>query len=154
MIMKKFLLLPLLLIFTISSQASIKGFETDYNTAVKKAAASNKNVMMVFTGSDWCPPCIMMEKNVFSKSDFIKTASKDYVLLVLDFPRKDPALKKKNEPYAAKYGVNGFPTVVLINGKKKELSRTTATAYPSVKQFLSYLTSVKASPIYLLLYVS
>jgi len=62
MIMKKFLLLPLLLIFTISSQASIKGFETDYNTAVKKAASSNKNVMMVFTGSDWCPPCIMMEK--------------------------------------------------------------------------------------------
>jgi len=138
--MQKYLLFSLLLIFTITANASLKGFETDYNTAIKKAAASNKNVMILFTGSDWCPPCMMMEKNVFSKSDFVKAASKDYVLLMLDFPRKNPALEKKNTPVAKKYKVNGYPTVVLLDAKKKELSRTKASTHPSVKQFLAYLS--------------
>lgn len=121
-----------------------KGWETDYNTAIAKAKATGKPVLVEFTGSDWCPPCKMMEKKVFSKSAFIKAASKDFVLLVLDFPRSDRALAKANEPYAEKYGVTGFPSVVILDpsGKKKDLF--IASQYPSIDGMLAKVRASKS----------
>ena len=142
--MKKLLLLPLMLLLSLNLHASMKGWETDYDAAFKKAAESNKQVLTLFTGSDWCPPCMMMEKNVFSKTDFIKKASEKYVLLMLDFPNSKPELKKKNTPYAQTHKIQGFPTVVLLDAKKKEFSRVTASQYPSVDSFLGYLKATLA----------
>jgi len=95
--------------------------------------------MLEFTGSDWCPPCIMMSKKVFSKEEFLKQASEKFVLVHLDFPNGDPELKKKNEPYAEKYEIEGFPTVVLLDSEGKEFTRFFASQYPDIDLFLSHL---------------
>ncbi len=118
-----------------------KGWETNIEKAVAKAKKENKAVMVEFTGSDWCPPCIMMQKKVFSKPEFVKKASEKYVLVVIDIPNKDPQLKKKNEKVMTKYNVSGVPTVILMDDKGKEFTRFTASKYPTVDQFLAHLDS-------------
>ncbi len=119
------------------------GWSTDVEAALKKAKAENKNVLLQFTGSDWCPPCQYMHKNVFTKSEFTSTASKDFILVELDFPRGDKKVSKANEPYAKTYSIEAFPTVVLLNSKGKEYERFTATTYRTVDTFLAHLAEVK-----------
>ena len=133
--------------FTIGSVALVstafakapKGWETEVEAALVIAKKENKGVLLEFTGSDWCPPCMMMQKKVFSKKEFLDGASKDFVLVHLDFPQGDPALKKKNEPVAEKYKIEGFPTVILLDSKGKEFDRFFASEYPDVDGFLAHL---------------
>jgi protein disulfide-isomerase len=79
---------------------------------------------MDFTGSDWCGWCIMLDKEVFSKPEFKEYASKNLVLLELDFPRRKqmPAeTAAQNERLLMKYGIQGFPTVVVFDSSGKPL---------------------------------
>ena len=71
---------------------------TDLDAAKAQAVKENKPVLVDFTGSDWCPPCKALHKNVFESAEFAAVASK-YVLVELDYPRKTsqaPELKAKN----------------------------------------------------------
>ncbi len=117
-----------------------KGWETDVDAAIALAKKEDKAVMLEFTGSDWCPPCIMMAKKVFSKEEFFKNASEDYVLVHLDFPNGDKELKEKNEPYAEKYEIEGFPTVILLDSDGEEFDRFIASSFPDVDKFLAKLS--------------
>lgn len=116
-----------------------KGWETDVAAALEIAKKEKKAVMLEFTGSDWCPPCIMMSKKVFSKDEFFKAASKNYILVHVDFPKSDEALSKKNEPLLEKYNVEGYPTIILLDSEGKEFSRFFAMEYPSVESFVERL---------------
>ena len=100
------------------------GWLTSYEQAQKEAQANHKLLLMDFTGSDWCGWCIMLDKEIFSKPEFKEYASKNLVLLELDFPRgkKMPAeVTAQNERLLMKYGVQGFPTVVVFNSEGKPL---------------------------------
>ncbi len=114
---------------------------TDIDAALAKGKTENKAVMVEFTGSDWCPPCIMMHKKVFSQKTFTDEASKKYILVVIDIPNKDPELKKKNSLVMKKYSVRGVPTVILFGDDSKEFSRFSASQFPSVETFLTQLDS-------------
>jgi thiol:disulfide interchange protein len=116
-----------------------EGWSTDLEKAFVKAKAEKKSVLVEFTGSDWCPPCIAMRKNVFSKKEFVDAASKNYILVELDFPNADPALKEKNQPLAEKYKIEGFPTVILFNSAGKEFNRFFASEFPKTDEFLKHL---------------
>jgi thiol:disulfide interchange protein len=116
-----------------------EGWETDVDAAIALAKKDGKSVMLEFTGSDWCPPCIMMGKKVFSKPEFVKAASKDFVLVHLDFPKGDKELAEKNKPYADKYEIEGYPTVILLDSEGKEFTRFFASQYPDVDKFLAHL---------------
>jgi thioredoxin-related protein len=121
--MKK-LILTLLLLATITARAELTWL-TDLDEAKKVAAKENKKILVDFTGSDWCGYCIMLHKEVFATEPFEKFA-KDYVLVELDFPKKkeQPAAEKaKNQAASKKFGVNGFPTVILLSASGKELNR-------------------------------
>ncbi len=126
----------LLIIAAPLSFAGGAGWKTDLAAAKVQAKAEGKGILIEFTGSDWCPPCIMMRKKVFSKSEFTSQAAKKYVLVELDFPRSNPNLTKKNEHFAEMYNVQAFPTVILLNSSGKEKSRFIASKYPSVEKFL------------------
>lgn len=119
---------------------SLKGWSTDVDAALALAKKENKAVLVEFTGSDWCPPCIMMRKNVFSKEEFVEKASKDYVLVEIDLPRADKALAARNQIVAEKYKIDGFPTVVLLNSEGKEFDRFYASEYPDVDKFLTHIS--------------
>jgi thiol-disulfide isomerase/thioredoxin len=99
---------------------------TDYMAALSAARSSGKHVLLHFTGSDWCYYCKMLDQEVLSKSDFRQFASANYILVTLDFPRHTPildSLKEQNNNLAQKYGVNGFPTLIVIDSSEKELGR-------------------------------
>ncbi len=116
-----------------------EGWQTDLEAAFERSKKEKKPVLVEFTGSDWCQPCIEMRKKVFSKEDFIRKASEDFILVELDFPNGDPELKKKNAPYAAKYKVSAFPTIVLFDEKQEEFHRFIASEYNTPEKFLAHL---------------
>ena len=121
--MKK-LILTLLLLATITARAELTWL-TDLDEAKKVATKENKKLLVDFTGSDWCGYCIKLHKEVFDTPEFEKFA-KDYVLVELDFPKRkeQPAAEKaKNQAAQKKYGVNGFPTVIIMNTSGKVLNR-------------------------------
>ena len=119
--------------------ATQEGWTTDYESAVAQAKKENKSVLLEFTGSDWCPPCKLMQKNVFSKKEFVEAASKNFILVKLDFPRADKAISEKNKPYAEKHEIQGYPTIILLDSAGKEFSRVVGAKYQSVDTFLEHI---------------
>jgi protein disulfide-isomerase len=104
--------------------AAKSGWLTSYEQAQKEAQSKNRLLLMDFTGSDWCGWCIMLDKEVFSKPEFKEYASKNLVLLELDFPRRKqmpPETTAQNERLLMKYGIQGFPTVVVFDSSGKPL---------------------------------
>jgi thioredoxin-related protein len=97
-------------------------WETDFKKAQEEAKTSNKLLLLDFTGSDWCGWCMKLNKEVFSKSEFKDYASKNLVLMEVDFPRwksLDPGVRKQNEQLAQQYQIEGFPTIIVLNGAGK-----------------------------------
>ncbi len=89
------------------------------------AAAKQKPVLLEFTGSDWCPPCMMMDKSVFGTPEFKKFADEELVYVKLEFLRKtqqDPAVVANNNALAQRFGVQGFPTMILLSPDGKKLA--------------------------------
>ena len=104
--------------------AAKSGWLTNYDQAQKEAQSKNRLLLMDFTGSDWCGWCIMLDKEVFSKPEFKEYANKNLVLLELDFPRTKkmpPETTAQNERLLMKYGIQGFPTVVVFDSSGKPL---------------------------------
>jgi thioredoxin-related protein len=121
-----------------------KGWSSNLDEAIAKAKTEKKAVLIEFTGSDWCPPCIAMRKNVFSQKEFVEAASKKFILVELDFPQGDKKLSEKNEPFATKFKIEGFPTVVLLDSEGKEFTRFFASQFPTVESFLKHLDEALA----------
>jgi thioredoxin-related protein len=102
-------------------------WETDLEVAKKRAKAENKKILADFTGSDWCGWCIKLKKEVFDTPEFQEYANKHLVMLELDFPKRTelPAeLKEQNDKLAKEFQVQGFPTILLMNSRGKEVGRT------------------------------
>lgn len=100
---------------------------TDFEAAKAKAAAEQKPLMLEFTGSDWCPPCMMLNKEVFSDAAFQDYAADALVLVKLDFPRSKPQsdeLKAQNRALAEQYKIRGFPTILFLSPKGEMIAQT------------------------------
>lgn len=101
-----------------------------YEAAAKQATAEHKPILMVFAGSDWCKPCILLRREVWDTPAFRDYAKDHFVLLEFDFPRfKKNQLpeeqKKYNEQLADKYNQEGlFPLVVLTDDQGNVLGKT------------------------------
>ena len=80
-------ILPVVVAACVAPCFAAEGWITDMDAAKKQAAEQKKDLMIEFTGSDWCPPCMQLRANVFSKPDFQKEAQKNFVLVELDYPR-------------------------------------------------------------------
>jgi len=123
----------------ISIVAANAEWNPSLEAGMKQAAASKKDLLVLFTGSDWCPPCMALEKNVLSNPEIVKTLESKYELVRLDFPRskqQDPAERKANDEASKKYNVRGFPTVMLMTPEGKAYAskvgghRGEAATYP------------------------
>lgn len=120
---------------------------TDLPTAQAQAKAEHKLVLMDFTGSDWCPPCIRFEKEVLDSSEFQTYAANNVVVVEVDFPDKKPqsrATKDANEALQNKYKVDGFPTLVVLGPDGKEIGREESyTPGSGPKSFIAQLERFK-----------
>lgn len=104
-------------------------WNTDLETAKRKAASENKKILLVFSGSDWCSRCIELEKLVWSNATFKDEANKNWILLRADFPEKggDPEPLDVNHPrmiLAERYNRNGFfPYFVVLDKYGRVVNR-------------------------------
>jgi thioredoxin-related protein len=101
-------------------------WSTDLPKALAQAKAEKKAVLMDFTGSDWCPPCKALHKNVLVSKEFEDYAETKLVLVVVDFPKSKPQteeLKKANEALSEKFGIEGYPTLILLDADGKQLKK-------------------------------
>ena len=121
-----FLALVALCLSFVSLSAGEEGWLTDLETAKKVAQAEKKDILVDFTGSDWCGWCIRLKKEVFDQPQFAE-ASKYFVLVEIDFPRSKtlaPELKAKNDALAKKYNIQGFPTILLLDAQGEVYAQT------------------------------
>lgn len=100
---------------------------SNFEVAKKQAAKKKVPILVDFTGSDWCGWCVKLKKEVFSKEAFKNYAEKNLVLLKLDFPRNKKLpeeTRNQNIKLMQKYGVRGFPTILILDSKGKVLGKT------------------------------
>lgn len=125
--MKTFLSLLMTVALTAMASAAKEGWLDDLEKAKAQAKAENKKILLDFTGSDWCGWCKRLDKEVFSQKEWKEYAAKHLVLVEVDFPRGfqlPEATKKQNEALAKKFGIRGYPTIVITSAsgtKKGEL---------------------------------
>jgi thioredoxin-related protein len=100
----------------------------DFAAAKKEAAASDKDLLIDFTGSDWCGWCIKLTKEVFSHDEFKEGVKDKFVLVELDFPQDKSKLpeetQKQNEKLGAEYAVQGYPTILLTDAEGRPYAAT------------------------------
>ena len=109
------------------TSASAANWLTDIKAAQDQARSQNKLILVNFTGSDWCPWCIRLKNEVFSKPEFASFADANLVLLEVDFPRRKPMspdAKKANGKLADQYKVGGYPTVHVLDADGQSLGQT------------------------------
>jgi len=120
---------------------------TDLPKAQAKAKEENKQVLLDFTGSDWCGWCIKFNKEVLSTPEFAEYAAKNLVLVEVDFPRRkaqSEGLKKANQALGSKYKVDGYPTFVVLSKDGKEIGRQEGYAKSGPQAFIAKLREFKA----------
>ena len=95
---------------------------TRMSKAQDEAKETGLPILVLFTGTSWCPYCIKLEAEVFSKKEFSAYANQSLVLLKFDFGSGGTASRDQKE-IQADFGVKGFPTYFLIDAKGTHLGR-------------------------------
>lgn len=126
--MKTIVLSTILILFALLAGA--QEWHTDLDKAKDLAKENNQHIVLVFSGSDWCAPCIKLENEIWSSAEFKTQAKNQFVLVKADFPRRkknklSDAQQENNNALAEKYNTQGlFPFVVVLNYKGEVLGST------------------------------
>ncbi len=124
--------------------AFANGWGDDYKAAIATAAKEKKNVLLDFTGSDWCGWCIKLKKETFDQPAFKDYADKNLVLVEIDFPQgksQGPEVKKQNDALQQQYQVQGFPTLVLLDPQGKVIKQKSGYIPGGPKGFIDWLNA-------------
>lgn len=146
--MKRWLGWFVLALFTCANSFAGVEWYTDTNAALAKAKAENKCVLLDFTGSDWCGWCKKLKSEVYDHRDFAAFANPNLVMVEVDFPRAKPISAQQlraNEALGRKYGVDGYPTTVLLNGEGKKLGQVSGYIPGGPSAFISMLKEWQSS---------
>ena len=142
--MKRFTSTILAVLAVLQLGAAEIAWQTDLPKAQARAREEKKLVMLNFTGSDWCIYCKELQKNVFSKQAFIEYASTNLVAVEVDFPQIKPldeAQKQANDALAKKYNIEGYPTLIFLNGDGKKVGELGYESTP--KALISKIEKLK-----------
>lgn len=140
---------PFTLLFLLLSSCMLYAQEWKTDLAQAKALAEDKHVpiVLVFQGSDWCAPCIKLEREIWSSEVFRAYAADHFVMLKADFPKKKANVlpreqREKNQALAERYNKKGyFPLVVLLD-EKGDVLGTTGYAKVGPEQYIELLESL------------
>lgn len=119
--------LAFVIMIAMGVRANAAEWETDFMKASTNASRSGLFMLLDFSGSDWCSWCIKLDEEVFSKADFKKYAKENLVCVLVDFPRQKKQgmkLAEQNTELAQKYGVQGFPTIIILSPEGNLVGRT------------------------------
>ena len=140
---KAFFLLVMCAVQLLSAQ----DWKVDYKDALTQAKQEDKPLVLVFSGSDWCGPCIRLKKKILETTTFSSYAGDHYVLYNADFPRKKKNLLSKelmevNKRLAEKFNPKGyFPLVVVLDGKESIHGKTGFDKKLSPENYIGLLNS-------------
>ena len=144
----KLLVVTAMMSFCVMQLAAVeKGWLTNFENAKKIAAEKKIPILVDFSGSDWCVWCQKLDKEVFSQKKFQDYVKGKFVLLMIDFPRAgNQSLEEKqlNRTLAQKYEIMGFPTVLILDAKGKEIGRTSYLR-GGPNEFIKYLNKFTTS---------
>ena len=111
-----------------ASFAGGEGWSHDFEAAKKQAASEKKDLLLDFTGSDWCGWCIKLNDEVFKKEPFKAGVKDSFVLVELDYPNDKSKLseetQKQNKELGEKYAIQGYPTILLCDAGGKPFAAT------------------------------
>ncbi len=135
-----------LLFVLFSAVLQAQQWEEDFEMAQEKAVLEEKKLILVFSGSDWCIPCIRLEKEVWQDPLFLAYAKEKLVLYRADFPKRKknqlaPALKEKNESLAALYNPKGYFPWVVVFGTDKAVKGTFIYTKNPVSYYIEQIKS-------------
>jgi len=120
----------------------------DFNVATDQAAKENKLIMINFSGSDWCGPCIRLRKEILESSTFEDYAKDHLVLVRADFPRQkknqlDAEQVKRNDALADKYNPDGkFPFTLLVDKNGKVLKAWDGFPNETADKFVAEINTI------------
>lgn len=115
---------------------------TSIKAARKAAAEEKKPIIMLFTGSDWCPWCVKLEKEILSQKNFKEWAAGHAILYMADFPNGKPKIDEAgNRKLMKEYGASGFPSIIVTDSSGKKLGKT---GYQKMKpaEYTKHLESI------------
>ncbi|MFC4233215.1 thioredoxin family protein [Parasediminibacterium paludis] len=125
------------------SLSAFTNWQHNLNDAFAQAQKEHKYVLLNFSGSDWCGPCIKMHRDIFDNPIFEKYASTELVLVNADFPRQkknqlSSAQQAINNSIADKYNTQGsFPLTVLLNDKGKVVKSWDGYPKATINEFIA-----------------
>jgi len=103
-------------------------FSGDLAAAKESARAAHKDILVDFTGSDWCGWCLVLDKEVFHTSRFNEVAGKDFELVQLDFPhdksKQSEEVTARNKAWKSELKSSSFPDILLLDETGRVYART------------------------------
>lgn len=139
----------LLLAFAPAAYAGGEGWTDNYDEAKSTAADQDKDLLLDFTGSDWCGWCIKLKEEVFSKDAFKGYADDAFVLVELDFPKNKPQsqeIRQQNTELQEAFAVQGFPTIILADSTGKPYAKT-GYQQGGAEAYVEHLKSLKQARV-------
>jgi thioredoxin-related protein len=124
---------------------TVSEWGTDFEKAKQTASQEHKYILLTFSGSDWCGPCIRLHKDIFNSEAFKKMADSTLVLVNADFPRQKKnqlpkELQKSNDKLADKYNDSGiFPLTVLLTADGKLIRKWEGYPEDGAENFISQI---------------
>ena len=123
-------------------------WSVSYKDARNRARKEGMSILMEFTGSDWCPPCKALHKNVLVKDAFVKEMPKKFVLLKLDNPRdKSKQTPEEIEQYkemSARYKITGVPSIILADKAGKPYHKQSGYSNQAAEDWVKDIVSKSA----------
>lgn len=122
--------LVVVLILMMSSFGFAQDWKYNFEEAKTEAQSESKNIVIIFSGSDWCAPCMKLERNIWNSEEFKKESAEKWVLVKANFPRKkanqlSEEQTNHNRALAEKFNKEGsFPLVVILSPEGKVLGKT------------------------------
>ena len=138
--------LAFVILMIVTTSLSAQKWETNFEVAKARAEKEGVNIVLVFSGSDWCIPCMKLEKNIWESQEFIECSKTHFVLLRADFPKKKANVlpkeqQEQNDRMAESYNRQGLFPLVLVLDKKGKTLGTTSYKNVSPKEYIALLYS-------------
>ena len=145
---RSILLIASILVLTFGSAtfADKANWQTDVEAARQLAASQGKDLLLDFTGSDWCHWCIQLTNEVFSRPEFESEALQSFVLVELDFPSNSASqpdhIARQNNQWSKRFDIESFPTVILADSEGRPYAKTGYRA-GGPQPFLAHLAELR-----------
>jgi thioredoxin-related protein len=127
---------------------SFTAWQNDFEKAKQVAKAKHELILLNFSGSDWCGPCMRLRKEIFDDADFTAMADTTLVMVNADFPRNkknqlDKRIKAQNEALADRYNAEGkFPFTLLLNADGKVIRKWDGLPDENAAQFTTQVKNI------------